>query len=246
MCSYKNACTSLEHHHFTFSHYCVRPSLFLDEYTRVLSTSGLRLSEGTIDGSLPSSIGVVRGKSLPGTAKPHACFFRHALALDERRFKSLPEYACGGATLTNEGPTHQQLEMNQLDVSVPYSNPHVKEVWFSGDHSDMLVNLCCFRSGINTICRGSGSKENIKLNRQHPAFLWLSFEAEYGGLKLVGTPSRAWPRNTKDEISKSPRKLRWKIMEYVPVKRLTYKSSDAVTRRFVHLSNNLNWINHAK
>ena len=28
----------------------------------------------------------------------HVCYFRHALALDERRVKFLPEYAYGGAT----------------------------------------------------------------------------------------------------------------------------------------------------
>ena len=46
-----------------------------------------------------SSIGVVRGKRLlPGTTDgmQHVCFFRHALALDERRVKFLPEYAYGG------------------------------------------------------------------------------------------------------------------------------------------------------
>jgi hypothetical protein len=45
-----------------------------------------------------SSIGVVRGKSLPGTDEfnDSICYFRHALALDERRVKFLPEYICGG------------------------------------------------------------------------------------------------------------------------------------------------------
>ncbi|KAF9557391.1 hypothetical protein CPC08DRAFT_764620 [Agrocybe pediades] len=46
-----------------------------------------------------SSIGTVRGaKMLSGTidGMKHVCFFRHALALDERRVKFLPEYANGG------------------------------------------------------------------------------------------------------------------------------------------------------
>ena len=36
---------------------------------------------------------------LPGTidGMKHVCFFRHALALDERRVKFLPEYAYGGS-----------------------------------------------------------------------------------------------------------------------------------------------------
>ena len=47
-----------------------------------------------------SSIGIARGKSmLPGTVEgmTHVCHFRHALALDERRVKFLPEYAYGGS-----------------------------------------------------------------------------------------------------------------------------------------------------
>ncbi|KAF9547409.1 hypothetical protein CPC08DRAFT_769448 [Agrocybe pediades] len=49
-----------------------------------------------------SSIGLVRKKKLlPGTidGMKHVCFFRHALALDERRVKFLPEYAYGGTAL---------------------------------------------------------------------------------------------------------------------------------------------------
>ena len=52
-----------------------------------------------------SSIGIVRGKRLlPGTTEgmKHVCFFRHALALDERRVKFLPEYAYGGSGLPVE------------------------------------------------------------------------------------------------------------------------------------------------
>ncbi|KAF4618796.1 hypothetical protein D9613_009718 [Agrocybe pediades] len=52
-----------------------------------------------------SSIGLVRKKKLlPGTidGMKHVCFFRHALALDERRVKFLPEYAYGGTTLPPE------------------------------------------------------------------------------------------------------------------------------------------------
>ncbi|KAL0959578.1 hypothetical protein HGRIS_011288 [Hohenbuehelia grisea] len=66
-----------------------------------------------------SSIGVFRGQSLPETTTGmgHVCAFRHALALDERRVKFLPEYASGGiGTATGS---------------------NVKEVWFAGTHSDI-------------------------------------------------------------------------------------------------------------
>jgi uncharacterized protein (DUF2235 family) len=71
-----------------------------------------------------SSIGIARGISLPETTNGmrHVCVFRHALALDERRVKFLPEYVNGGL-----GPN--------LDDS--QNSGDVKEVWFSGTHSDM-------------------------------------------------------------------------------------------------------------
>ena len=75
-----------------------------------------------------SSVGIVRGrKLLPGTAEgmDHVCYFRHALALDERRVKFLPEYACGGT-----GPSQSKAESQKR-----FSN--VKEVWFAGTHSDV-------------------------------------------------------------------------------------------------------------
>lgn len=67
-----------------------------------------------------SSVGVVRGKTLPSTTNRdhHMCYFRHALALDERRVKFLPEYIHGATT---EG-SHSD---------------RIKEVWFAGSHSDV-------------------------------------------------------------------------------------------------------------
>ncbi|KAL4077564.1 hypothetical protein J3A83DRAFT_4086971 [Scleroderma citrinum] len=68
-----------------------------------------------------SSVGVLRGKTLPLTTScDHICYFRHALALDERRVKFLPEYVYGGRTDTAY-------------------NDHIKEVWFPGSHSDVSV-----------------------------------------------------------------------------------------------------------
>jgi hypothetical protein len=53
--------------------------------------------------------------------------FRHALALDERRVKFLPEYANGGL-----GPVIGEHDTGSICGDV-------KEVWFSGTHSDMQV-----------------------------------------------------------------------------------------------------------
>ena len=64
----------------------------------------------------------------------HVCYFRHALALDERRVKFLPEYAYGLTTGKgkNASPGHSQARMKS-----PGTHPHIMEVWFAGTHSDM-------------------------------------------------------------------------------------------------------------
>ncbi|KAG9094007.1 hypothetical protein FRC06_011277 [Ceratobasidium sp. 370] len=66
-----------------------------------------------------SSIGIRRGKLLPLTNScEHVKHFRHALALDERRVKFLPEHV--------EYPRDGQVDES-----------HIKEVWFAGTHSDI-------------------------------------------------------------------------------------------------------------
>ncbi|KAJ7146806.1 hypothetical protein C8R44DRAFT_583315, partial [Mycena epipterygia] len=66
-----------------------------------------------------SSVGVVLGQPLPLTlSAQHLCIFRHALALDERRVKFVPEYIKGGSSMSE-------------------NNTNNKEVWFPGTHSDI-------------------------------------------------------------------------------------------------------------
>lgn len=98
-----------------------------------------------------SSVGIVRAKTLPGTTSgmEHVCYFRHALALDERRVKFLPEYAHAGSTLpADPDSTHSDVDATEIGQSLPspdnemdglgsYNTPHTKEVWFAGTHSDM-------------------------------------------------------------------------------------------------------------
>ena len=95
----------------------------------------------------------------------HVCFFRHALALDERRVKFLPEYAYGGSatdakqgnknassanhgssekgnnsSTKNEGETPEDIIPNDaIDRSQGMNkvHPQTLEVWFAGTHSDM-------------------------------------------------------------------------------------------------------------
>lgn len=80
----------------------------------------------------------------------HVCVFRHALALDERRVKFLPEYVCGGNALNESFASYRPNgeatanDQNTVDADVrkketlnPFAVPHTKEVWFAGTHSDM-------------------------------------------------------------------------------------------------------------
>lgn len=73
--------------------WCVRP------VTLIRRHSNMYVIRDTV-----SSVGVVRGKNLPGTASFNnsVCYFRHALAMDEQRVKFLPEYICGGESYAEQ------------------------------------------------------------------------------------------------------------------------------------------------
>jgi hypothetical protein len=45
----------------------------------------------------------------------HVCYFRHALALDERRVKFSPEYAYGGSAKFRAGSNEQKLKQNSVE-----------------------------------------------------------------------------------------------------------------------------------
>ncbi|KAJ7682943.1 hypothetical protein B0H17DRAFT_942331 [Mycena rosella] len=74
-----------------------------------------------------SSVGVFRGKPPPlSSSAQHICTFRHALALDERRVKFLPEYVDGGSSTAsiaggplmskNGGGIKKNLDLNLSSV----------------------------------------------------------------------------------------------------------------------------------
>lgn len=62
----------------------------------------------------------------------HVRFFRHALAVDERRVTFLPAYARGGL-----GPEYSAVQSESDGPTADPSPPHTKEVWFAGSHGDM-------------------------------------------------------------------------------------------------------------
>jgi len=80
----------------------------------------------------------------------HVCYFRHALALDERRVKFLPEYAYGGSTKpasTSKGNKNTGEVESRAKSQLSGTNskggmelagePQTLEIWFPGTHSDM-------------------------------------------------------------------------------------------------------------
>ncbi|KAJ8474558.1 hypothetical protein ONZ45_g15908 [Pleurotus djamor] len=141
-----------------------------------------------------SSIGVLRGKSLPETVTGmgHVCHFRHALALDERRVKFQPEFANGGL-----GP-------RDTDTG------DVKEVWFSGSHSDI----------------GGGNISNEELKNFGPALRWMTYEAMAHGLRIERYEGSWQPL----PLTKSLTTI-WRIFEIFPFPSLTYQDANSTSSR---------------
>ncbi|KJA23435.1 hypothetical protein HYPSUDRAFT_137760, partial [Hypholoma sublateritium FD-334 SS-4] len=182
-----------------------------------------------------SSIGIARGTHmLPRTVDGmlHVCFFRHALALDERRVKFLPEYAYGGSTIppaipetkrsrtwkfwkprpqlnAGAGEIKENPDSTTVPSQIPTENPgkkrpHTLEVWFAGTHSDI----------------GGGNAENRGMDRSRPPLRWMALEAGAAGLRTAGF-SRELSTEEQIEIKESLTRIWW-ILELLPLKRLTY------------------------
>ncbi|KAJ7117550.1 hypothetical protein C8R44DRAFT_790986 [Mycena epipterygia] len=155
-----------------------------------------------------SSIGIVRGKNLPGTDTfddNNICFFRHALSLDERRVKFIPEYICG------------EKSYEEMRPEGSLSEPRVKEVWFAGTHSDV----------------GGGNEKNETLTNGAVPVLWMGHEALRAGLRLKksvhGDSDWKWEQLERSEPTESLTGL-WRFFELLPIKRLSYKDP-SMTRR---------------
>ncbi|KAJ3476259.1 hypothetical protein NLI96_g11282 [Meripilus lineatus] len=142
------------------------------------------------------------GEKRPGTTRIHenVCYTRHALALDETRLESQPEYLCG----------HQSVPEEYLfgDRS---GIPPVKEVWFAGKHSDI-----------------GGSLENKKLNKpavwmEHQAMIaGLSLkpsEVDWTDEYFL----RGVPR-------KDPGKWHTRLLELLPFTCPVYRAHEATTQ----------------
>ncbi|KAF8588043.1 hypothetical protein K439DRAFT_1336270 [Ramaria rubella] len=146
-----------------------------------------------------SSVGILKDKTLPLTdTADHVSYFRHALALDERRVKFLPEYVYGAsdAPSTSSG-----------------LRPHIKEVWFPGTHSDI----------------GGGNQLNVGLDLGKTPFLWMKYEAASNGLDLKQGKVE-WDWQKLDDVQESLTGP-WRVLEWLPFKRLSYKDRTSTTYR---------------
>ncbi|RXW16519.1 hypothetical protein EST38_g9334 [Candolleomyces aberdarensis] len=163
-----------------------------------------------------SSIGVMRGKRmLPGTVDgmTHVCYFRHALALDERRVKFQPEYAWGGTTLppcTKLSPPGTVVEESNTEVGRNGRDrlpPHILEAWFAGTHSDI----------------GGGNAKNVGMDRSRPPSRWMASEAEKLGLRLKPF-DRELSASEQIEFQESLKGF-WHLFELLPFRRPTFARS---------------------
>ncbi|EED84912.1 predicted protein [Postia placenta Mad-698-R] len=153
-----------------------------------------------------SSIGVFRSsKDLPKThTTDHVCYFRHALALDERRVKYSPEDVCRSAYIRagrSEGP-HTDTPVSHL--SYPQDEEQidrVKEVWFPGCHSDV----------------GGGNEPNMKLSLKRPPAIWMANEAQAKGL-ILSAPDGGWDQERihTDLLPKESLRGKWWVLELIP------------------------------
>ncbi|KAJ2931038.1 hypothetical protein H1R20_g6050, partial [Candolleomyces eurysporus] len=174
-----------------------------------------------------SSIGVARGKqTLPGTTDgmTHVCYFRHALALDERRVKFLPEYAWGGSALGKKAPGSPALDGERCspEKDTAESNPQILEVWFAGSHSDI----------------GGGNVRNVGMNRSRPPMRWMVLEATAVGLRTKPF-ERELLSHEQIEVKESLKGV-WHLFELLPFQRLTFtrRSEGSEITRKPHLWSN--------
>ncbi|KAJ7854914.1 hypothetical protein B0H13DRAFT_1642136 [Mycena leptocephala] len=156
-----------------------------------------------------SSVGIFRGKPLPlTTSADHICHFRHALALDERRVRFLPEYVHSAPQATVS--RHAWSKSSEI-----YSHMHegadtnmrgtIKEVWFAGTHGDMF---------------------NITLDLAGVPLLWMENEATSAGLHLQPrTEVWKWEELKRDKPNESLKGLWW-MLEKIRLTRSTYNEKD--------------------
>ncbi|KAF8833623.1 hypothetical protein BDN67DRAFT_1054548 [Paxillus ammoniavirescens] len=159
-----------------------------------------------------SSVGLVKEDVFlsSSSSAEHACHFRHALALDERRVKFLPEYF---------------HEMNTSQIKGTGSNSEVskasniKEVWFAGSHSDVYVCVPCLHDRMLTPpCFSGGRNQPGKSSHAgNVSLMWMRQEAAECGLILKPTDT-IWTPTDLDFGTSNSMSLTWNFVEIWPIK----------------------------
>ncbi|KAG9309246.1 hypothetical protein JVU11DRAFT_10727 [Chiua virens] len=188
-----------------------------------------------------SSVGLIKGDVFLSTSSSaaHACHFRHALALDERRVKLMPEYFQEMNSLASNGKYKYFVSPNTGHTS-PTGEPHqgttgdnltessagrknkppdIKEVWFAGCHSDI----------------GGTSKPGKSHLSGNVLLLWMRREATESGLKLQPTDLVWVPADLDFGTSNSMCKL-WPVVEYMPITHQVSFSGPGGSARCLHRS----------
>ncbi|KAL0958056.1 hypothetical protein HGRIS_000233 [Hohenbuehelia grisea] len=183
-----------------------------------------------------SSVGFMRGKSMPHTEAPYyVCTFRHALALDERRVKFSPEYWNGARSILTTEQQELDDSLSEQQVRHPIrhhstfgqepsskhahrvqAHPDVKEVWFAGSHSDI----------------GGGNRRNLDLNLAGIPLMWMENEAMKAGLLLISrnpTTQLNFQQLVDDPLVESLSWFWWPL-EVLPLRRLAYSTAGKTTR----------------
>jgi hypothetical protein len=75
---------------------------------------------------------------------------------------------------------------------------------------------------------GGGSINNIELDKFGPALRWMTYEAINSGLRMK-TFDKQWGEYKPSESLT----FGWKMLEILPLSRLTYKTEESVTHRCV-------------
>ncbi|KAF7972904.1 hypothetical protein HWV62_16628 [Athelia sp. TMB] len=152
------------------------------------------LSERYEPGDRIFLFGIMRGKAgALNNCEKHACFVRHALALDERRVKFMPECIL---------QDHQDI-------------PHVKEVWFSGTHSDV--------GGVHSLSENTAELKNASLS-------WMENEAISAGLLFKPSSSEWLHSDLLDNPPQNSLKHIWWVVEFLPILRSTRANPGKTTR----------------
>ncbi|KZP19845.1 hypothetical protein FIBSPDRAFT_743285 [Athelia psychrophila] len=200
---------------FAYQHYVNHDAAGKDRYLaptfkEMLSRRGARVHFIGVWDTV-SSVGLMRPKKiLPRIAEccNHVCYFRHALALDERRVKFLPEYV-------HEGKSHALGE--PLFPGQGKCTADIKEVWFAGTHSDV----------------GGGNRLNTDPQLGDTPLLWMRNEATMAGLRLEAADVNWKMINLKRDPT-PPLSGIWNVLEQFPIRRLSYQGHHSATTRRLH------------